>query len=278
MKQNKKIVSLVLVIFILFGKAFALENGFIWAMRANFNGAATLPSISKGDLERLGAAYMKGGIGYSMDGEAEIGYLFGSKRWFNMAADTFSGMSLYGTIGVGNGYTGEIAGNTIEGVTANVYINLYYTPIVSLGVGTKAYFLNGRLACGLWLGTKLVADLDPEYIAYSDEDSLNKVLGPGYIIVDDFMIKHMNPCSFSTKMVVEYNQPLLEHIETTIGGYFRFNLWKPGYITMPPVLMNAMNDALEKNGKPKFDTTTPLKSFFLNSLDFGLSLGVIFKG
>lgn len=256
-----------------FSLVHGFDEGFIWALKANFNGTATIPSISDADLSKLGAGYMKGGVGYTMDGEAELGYLFGSEKWFNgMSPDKFSGMSVFASIGVGNGFAGQVAGNTIEGVTVNMFINVSYAPVISFGVGTKAYFFNSRLALGLHLGGKLIADLSPEYLAYADD---NSALAPeiGEIIVTDFMIKNMNPVMFSIKFMLEYNQPVNDRVEVILGAYTRFNVYSPGYITMPQSLLDLMHQV-----RPNFTTDTPLPSYFINSLDFGLTLGLAFKG
>ncbi|WP_300752629.1 hypothetical protein [uncultured Brachyspira sp.] len=261
-----------------FSVAYGFDEGFIWALKANFNGSATMPSISDEDLSKIGAGYMKGGVGYTMDGEAELGYLFGSQKWFGgLDPAKFSGMSVFGSIGVGSGFAGQVSGATYEGVTANAYINVSYTPVISFGVGTKAYFLDSRLALGLHIGGKLIADVSPEYLAYFDIDM------PGFpeigeIIVTDFMVKNMNPVMFSIKFMLEYNQPVNDRVEVILGAYTRFNVYSPKYITMPDSLLSLMNSALEKEGKPAFNTTTPLKSYYINSLDFGLTLGLAFKG
>ena len=262
-----------------FSLAYGFDEGFIWALKANFNGTATLPSISKSDLAKLGAAYMKGGVGYTMDGEAELGYLFGSEKWFGMDKSKFSGMSVFASLGVGNGFAGQMAGNTIQGTTVNMYINVSYAPVISFGVGTKAYFLNSRLSLGLHIGGKLIADLSPEYLAYADKDlsgigvDLPEI---GEIIVTDFMIKNMNPVMFSIKFMLEYNQPVNDRVEVILGGYTRFNVYSPGYITMPDSLYNLMKDSGAAD--PNFTLETPLKSYYINSLDFGLTLGLAFKG
>ena len=269
----RKRINFIIIFFIIALNLYSFDEGFVWGLKANFNGTATLPSISASDLDKIGAAYMKGSVGYTMDGEAELGYLFGSKRWFNgMDPSKFSGMSLYASIGVGNGFAGQVAGNTIEGVTVNMYINVNYAPVVSFGVGTKAYFLNSKLSLGLQVGGKLIADLSPSYLAYADD---NTVLTPevGEIIVTDFMIKNMNPLMLSIKFMLEYNQPVNDRVEVTLGIYTRFNLYSPQYITMPDSLLELM-----KAVRPNFTTDTKLPSYYINSLDFGLSLGLAFKG
>lgn len=258
--------------------AYAFDEGFIWALKANFNGSATMPSISKEDLDKIGAAYMKGGVGCTMDGEAELGYLFGSEKWFNgMTPNKFSGMSVFVSLGVGSGFAGQVSGATYEGIEANAHINVSYTPVISFGVGTKAYFLNSRLALGLHIGGKMIVDVSPEYLAYFDI-AMPNFPEIGEIIVDDFMIKNMNPVMFSIKFMIEYNQPINDRVEVILGAYTRFNVYSPKYITMPSSLLELMNGALEKEGKKPFDPTTPLKSYYINSLDFGLTIGLAFKG
>ncbi|CRF33713.1 hypothetical protein BRSU_1617 [Brachyspira suanatina] len=269
----KKIFINILLL-VSFSLVHGFDEGFIWALKANFNGTATLPSISKEDLAKIGAAYMKGSVGYTMDGEAELGYLFGSERWFNgMAPDKFSGMSLFVSIGIGNGFAGQIAGNKVGDVTAAAYINVSYAPVISFGVGTKAYFLNSRLALGLHIGGKLIADLSPEYLAYFDQEMAG-FPEIGEIIVTDFMIKNMNPVMFSMKFMIEYNQPVNDRVEVILGAYTRFNVYSPGYITMPDSLYKLMEPVKD----PNFTLETPLKSYYINSLDFGITLGLAFKG
>ena len=289
--MNRKFLSNIISIIILTISLnsinlYGFEEGFIWGLRANFNGSATLPSISQEDLNKLGAAYMKGSIGYTMDGEAELGYLFGVDRWFGgkkSEFSKFSGMSLYASIGVGSGFTGEIAGNTIGPKSVTMFINVNYAPVISFGIGSKLYLLESRLALGLQLGGKIIADTSPEYLAYSDEDlsSLDASMGGpielpemGEIIVTDFMKKNMNPVMFSIKLMLEYNQPINDRVEVILGIYGRFNIYKPKYITMP----NTFLTLIQKTVSPNFTSETPMPSLYLNSIDFGLSLGLQFRG
>ncbi|WP_199749257.1 hypothetical protein [Brachyspira pilosicoli] len=270
----KKGLNFIIIFFVIALNLYSFDEGFVWGLKANFNGTATLPSISASDLDKIGAAYMKGSVGYTMDGEADLGYLFGSKRWFGgLDPAKFSGMSLYASIGVGNGFAGQVAGNTIKGVTVNMYINVNYAPVVSFGVGTKAYFLDSKLALGLQVGGKLIADLSPAYLAYDDNSVLDPQPEVGEIIVTDFMIKNMNPLMLSIKFSLEYNQPVNDRVEVILGVYTRFNLYSPQYITMPDSLLKLMNAV-----RPDFTTETKLPSYYINSLDFGLTLGLAFKG
>ena len=279
--MNRKF--LVVMLFMTTSILYSFEEGFIWGLRANFNGSLTLPSISQEDLDKMGAAYMKGAVGYTMDGEAELGYLFGAERWFGKEKSDFSkfsGMSLYVSIGVGNGFTGLVAGNTIKGINPNIFINVNYTPVISFGIGSKLYLLESRMAIGLQLGGKVIADTSPEYLAYSDSDSTFASLTPpvklpemGELIVTDFMKKNMNPVMFSIKLMLEYNQPINDRVEVVLGIYTRFNIYKPKYITMPTSLLGVIQGI-----RPSFTAETPMPTYYINSLDFGLTLGLQFRG
>ena len=279
--MNRKF--LVVMLFMTTSILYSFEEGFIWGWRANFNGSLTLPSISQEDLNKMGAAYMKGAVGYTMDGEAELGYLFGAERWFGKEKSDFSkfsGMSLYVSIGVGNGFTGLVAGNTINGINPNIFINVNYTPVISFGIGSKLYLLESRMAIGLQLGGKLIADTSPEYLAYSDMDLsavFTNITLPqvGEIIVTDFMKKNMNPVMFSIKLMLEYNQPINDRVEVVLGIYTRFNIYKPKYITMPDSLLEMIKKGANK---PNFSTETPMPTYYINSFDFGLTLGLQFRG
>ncbi len=279
--MNRKF--LVVMLFMITSILYSFEEGFIWGLRANFNGSLTLPSISQEDLNKMGAASMKGAVGYTMDGEAELGYLFGAERWFGKEKSDFSkfsGMSLYVSIGVGTGFSGIVSGNTIGGATVNVFMNVNYKPVISFGIGSKLYLLESRMAIGLQLGGKVIADTSPEYLAYSDSDSTFASLTPpvtlpemGELIVTDFMKKNMNPVMFSIKLMLEYNQPINDRVEVVLGIYTRFNIYKPKYITMPTSLLGVIQGI-----RPSFTAETPMPTYYINSLDFGLTLGLQFRG
>ena len=279
--MNRKF--LVVMLFMITSILYSFEEGFIWGLRANFNGSLTLPSISQEDLDKIGAASMKGAVGYTMDGEAELGYLFGAERWFGKEKSDFSkfsGMSLYVSIGVGTGFSGMVSGNTIGGATVNVFMNVNYKPVISFGIGSKLYLLESRMAIGLQLGGKVIADTSPEYLAYSDSDSTFTNLTPkvelpemGELIVTDFMKKNMNPVMFSMKLMLEYNKPINDRVEVVLGIYTRFNIYKPKYITMPTSLLGVIQGI-----RPSFTAETPMPTYYINSLDFGISLGLQFRG
>lgn len=277
MKKKGILVSIFLMIFMV--NAHAFEEGFIWGFKANAFGGVTLPSINNDDLGLMGAEFMKGGMGLYYDGEVDLGYIFGTEKWFpKIHGKTFSGVSVYASLGIGTGGVREIAGKTVSGKLISMFVNVDYAPVLSFGVGSKAYFFENRLSAGLWLGTKIIADMSPSYLAYSDDPSaVSSEIGE--IIVTNNMIKNMNPFSFSIRGCLEYHQPINHWVRMTLGVFGRFNIYSPKYITMPKSLMDMMNADLQKSGKPRFDAeNTPLKSFFLNSLDFGVTVGFTFRG
>ena len=288
--MNRKF--LVVMLFMITSILYSFEEGFIWGLRANFNGSLTLPSISQEDLYKLSAAYMKGAVGYTMDGEAELGYLFGAERWFGKEKSDFSkfsGISLYVSIGVGTGFSGMVAGNTLKAdsnsdpISAQMFMNVNYKPVISLGIGSKLYLLESRMAIGLQLGIKTIVDTSPEYLAYSDMDKTFSDLGVklpemSEIVVTDFMKKNMNPVMFSMKLMLEYNQPINDRVEVVLGIYTRFNIYKPKYITMPDTLLGLINTAKKALNAAEFNPQTPLNSYYMNSLDFGITLGLQFRG
>lgn len=277
--MNRKF--LVVMLFMITSILYSFEEGFIWGLRANFNGSLTLPSISQEDLNKMGASFVKGSVGYTMDGEAELGYLFGAERWFGKEKSDFSkfsGMSLYFSIGVGSGFSGMVSGGTYKGISPTIFININYAPVISFGIGSKLYLLESRMAIGLQLGGKLIADTSPEYLAYSDQAiNLSDIKFPemGEIVVTDFMKKNMNPVMFSLKLMLEYNQPINDRVEVVLGIYTRFNIYKPKYITMPDSLLKLIKEGAQK---PNFSAETPMPSFYLNSFDFGVTLGLQFRG
>lgn len=264
--------------------AHAFEEGFIWGVKANAFGGITIPSINKNDLDKMGAEFMKGGMGLYFDGEVDLGYIFGTEKWFpKIHGKPFSGVSVYASLGIGNGGVNEIAGQTVNGKVVSMFVNVSYAPVLSLGIGSKAYFLENRISAGLWLGTRIIADTSPSYIAYTDAVGDGLINGGdseiGEIIVTSNMMKNMNPFSFSMRGCFEYHQPINHYVRLTLGVFGRFNIYSPKYITMPKSLMSMMNSDLKKKGRPEFDAeNTPLKSFFLNSFDFGVTVGFTFRG
>lgn len=283
MKKNKTIVVLLVSLVFVLGNASAFEQGWVLNMKANVGGSLTIPSISQADLDYLGANKMEGTLGFVAAGKAEVGYIFDSPTYFNLPNDhVFSGVGAFGYIGVGEGFAGQISGKNVEGQQVNVFMNIHYTPVISLGATGKAYFFNNRLAVGLSAGMKMIADTAPEYEQYADVVVPGLESTVGTIIVDDWMMKNMNPFTASFELLVEYNVPILPTMELILGGYTQFNIFKPKYITMPPSLAElAVGEAQSKYDKGErdepLDLRKPIKSYFINSFDFGLTISLGFK-
>lgn len=283
MKQCKNIAVVLMTLLLVLGNASAFEQGWVLNMKANVGGSLTVPSISQADLDYLGANKMEGTLGFVAAGKAEVGYIFDSPTYFNLPNDhVFSGVGAFGYIGIGEGFAGQISGKNVEGQQVNVFMNIHYTPVISLGATGKAYFFNNRLAVGLSAGMKMIADTAPEYEQYADVvvEGLESTVGT--IIVDDWMMKNMNPFTASFELLVEYNVPILPTMELILGGYTQFNIFKPKYITMPPSLAKlAVGEAQSKYEKGEraepLDLRKPIKSYFINSFDFGLTIALGFK-
>ena len=271
---------------------YAFDSGFTLGLKAFFSGSYTDPHIGQADKDYLGAQFMRGMVGFVMSGDAELTYIFDAKRYFNyQTSNTFSGLGLSFNLGVGQGFSGQISGQYNELVNKNieVYCRVYMTPVVTFGTTVKALLFKNRLAVGLGLGGKMLADPQPTYELYTnltDEEAemlYNKGKGPnffpetGTLYIPESMTRKMNPLGFTLKAVIDYNIPLIEKMNVTMGSYASYTIYKPGYVSLPKKIAKA---AIE-NGKLKgIDVNferDPIKSFFMNSLDFGISLGLLFR-
>ena len=235
---------------------------------------------------------MRGMAGFIMNGEAELTYIFDSKRYFNYTNNNiFGGLGLAFNLGVGQGFSGQISGqyNASLGKNIEVYCRVYMTPVVTFGTTVKALLFKNRLAVGLGLGGKMLADPQPTYELYTNlTDEEAKMLnsggnGPdfypetGTLYIPESMTRKMNPLGLTLKAVIDYNIPLIEKMNVTMGSYASYTIYKPGYVSLPKKIAKA---AIE-NGKLKgidvnFERDS-IKSFFMNSLDFGISLGLLFR-
>ncbi len=280
--MKKKFTTLALFITLAFSSNYALafKDGFVLTLRADFLGSLTLPKISKKELTSLGGANkMEGMAGFIMGCEAELGYIFNAKEFMGLFDDYyFTGIGWNFNIGVGEGHIGQISGSIEAGKPVNVYVNVYSTPVISLSTGSRIYLFSGRMALGTTFGLKMYADPSPTYQMYTDRDDLGDTLGPpvGTVIVDDFARSHMNPFTFHNKYFIEYNQPIVERMEMALRLFIGYNIYKPGYATLPT--KQLINGAKAKPGVQKFDPKRKLDSFYLNNMEFGLSLALNFKG
>lgn len=249
----------------------SFDNGMVLIVLANFTGSLTDPYISKTDLAKMGANTFKGGIGFNMSGEFELGYIFGKRRWFPQNKNrNLSGVGLFFVLGVGQGSASQASGSFQEGKQVNVFFSAKYMPVLQFGATTKVYFFHNRMALGSFIGAKMIADPKPEYYFYSNNPEIFPT-EVGTLIITNEMMKKMNPLMFSVKAFIEYNQPILRTLQMVLRFYGEYNVFKPKYITMPPKLENAAKINV------KFDPSKPIQSLYLNSFDFGISVGLSFK-
>ena len=272
--------------------AFSFEEGFTLGLRANFSGSYTNPSLNEADKGYLGASFMRGMVGFIMNGEAELTYIFDSKRYFHYTDNSiFGGLGLAFNLGVGQGFSGQISGqyNGIVGKDIEVYCRVYMTPVITFGTTVKAMLFKNRLVIGLGIGGKLLADPQPTYELYTnltDEEAdtlYNNGNGPdfypetGTLYVPSAMMRKMNPLGFVFKTLIDYNVPLIEKMSVTMGSYVSYTIYKPRYVSLPKKIAKASVENGKLNGVDVNFERDPIKSFFMNSFDFGISLGLLFK-
>ena len=292
MKPIKKIIFLVMFVFVSFS-AFAFNEGFTLGLRANFSGSYTDPHINEADKQYLGADFMRGMAGFIMNGEAELTYIFDSVRYFNYTNNIFGGLGLAFNLGVGQGFSGQISGTKQQSFTGadgkpykkdiEVYCRVYMTPVITFGTGLKTLLLKNRLVLGFGIGGKLLADPQPTYELYTnlnDEElaALKKTnidfsSETGTLYISESMMKIMNPLSLLLKLSI------ISTMGLTMGGYMSYSVYKPGYVALPKkVEQAAIINGLTQTPQVHVNfEKNPINSFFMNNLDFGISLGLLFK-
>ncbi len=274
MKKTIKHI-LILAIFCISLSLSAFNDGFVFGMKAHFSGSATEPHISKEELAKMGSTSFTGNVGFIIQGGMDFTYIFDSKKYFNMESnDIFGGLGFGGYIEIGQGYIGQVSGAPAP--INKVFVNVFFTPVVHFGTTLKTYLLSNRFVLGLGLGGRMIADPTPMFEQYSaddrdekDKDVHSKV---DTLIVTSDMMKKMNPFAFQMKGSLEYIQPVLDRLEFVLGGFMAYNIYKPGYVSMPPELEKMAKDGVGFDAK-----NTKLNSFYLNSFDFGVTLGINFK-
>lgn len=253
--------------------AAAFQGGPLLYLRADFGGGITLPEISESSLKEFNkdAVKMSGMMSsLLMSGEVEGGYIFSSQRFFGLSKkNPFSALGTFAFLGVGQGNTSQKVEAVIADIPFDTFMVVDFTPVVNFGLSTKAYFFNNRLAIGAGVGGRMIADMSPDYLVYSTDES---VIGTevGQIIVTNEMMKKMNPLMFSVKGMLEYNIPVLDTTDVVLGWYTRYNMYSPKYLTAPASLAKK---AKAGGG----DITKAFPDYWLNSLDFGINLGFAFK-
>lgn len=285
----KKIYILVLSL-IFSSSVFAFDNGFTLGIKAYPTATLTLPHISKEDMAYLGGNGMKGMLGYITTGSAELTYLFDSVRYFGYQdASIFSGLGLAGYFGVGQGFSGQISGQHNETVgDINVYCRVYMKVTMNMGAKLKTFLFNNRMSVNFGLGLNMLLDPHPTYelttnLSNEDVDKLKREAGldfsneVGTLLITDEMMRKMNPVGYVFDFGLEYYQPVTSHMKLTLGSFVSYTIYKPKYVSLPQKLVEAAKKgALAETPPRELDLSKPIKSFYMNALNFGLSVGLVF--
>ena len=273
---------------------YAFDSGFTLGLRANLTGSLTDPRISKKDMDYLGGNGMKGMLGYITTGEADLTYLFDSIRYFRLQDNSvFGGLGWSFALGLGQGFSGQISGqfndklNGGKGKQIDVFCRVHMTPVLTLTSGVRSYFLRNRLSLGLNTGIRMPLDPQPIYELYTNltpdeveelkKEKLDFSSETGTLLITQEQMKKINPVGFIFKGFIEYNQPFLSNMEIVLGGFLSYTIYKPKYVTMPQKLIDAAKAGGAAKGITVDVVNTPINSFYMNSLDFGITIGLTFK-
>lgn len=294
MKLHKRAALLIFSAVCIF-PLHAFNSGLRLGLRANLTGSLTRPKISKTDMDYLGGDGMKGMLGYVTTGEADLTYLFDSIKYFRCQDNAvFGGLGWSFALGLGQGFSGQISGsyNDVLKKKINVFCRVHMSPVLSLGSGVRSYFLKNRLALGGTVGIRMPLDpqpiyemytnLTPEEVAKVKEATGNKLdfsNETGTLQITEEQMKKINPVGYTFKGFIEYNQPFITSMEIVLGMFLSYTVYKPKYVTMPQKLIRAAEiGGAAKNPPVTVDTAnTPINSFYMNSLDFGINVGLNFK-
>lgn len=293
MNLHKKTVAAVLLAAVVV-HAYAFNSGFTLGLKANLTGSLTDPWISKKDMDYLGGNGMKGMLGYITTGEADLTYLFDSIRYFRLQDNSvFGGLGWSFVLGLGQGFSGQISGqfndklNGGKGKQIDVFCRVHMTPVLTLTSGVRSYFLRNRLSLGLNTGIRMPLDPQPIYELYTNltpdeveelkKEKIDFSSETGTLLITQEQMKKINPVGFIFKGFIEYNQPFLSNMEIVLGGFLSYTIYKPKYVTMPQKLIDAAKAGGAAKGITVDVVNTPINSFYMNSLDFGVTIGLTFK-
>ena len=290
MKYIKKSLFLVCFFFLVNFALSAFDTGFTLGLKAYPTATLTLPHINKKDMAYLGGNGMKGMLGYVTTGSAELTYLFDSVRYFGYSdMSIFSGLGLSGYFGVGQGFSGQISGQYNEVVgDISVYCRVYMKVTLNMGTTLKTFLFNKRMSVNFGLGLNMLLDPHPTYelttnLSTEDVEKLrdspakldfgNEV---GTLLISNEMMKKMNPVGYVFSFGIDYYQPVTQHMQLTLGAFVSYNIYKPGYVSLPQKLAEAAKIGAIARGE-EIDLSKPIKSFYMNSFNFGLSIGLVFE-
>ncbi len=270
-----KKLALITVMVCISINLYSFEKGWVFGLRADFGGSLTLPEISDSTLEFLNpkAQSMSGFLsGLLIGGEASVGYIFNSQELFSLNdTHSFSGIGLYGYIGMGMGNVSQKITAVEAGELFDIFIVVDYTPVVNFGVKTNALFFNNRLSVGLGIGGKAILDYTPQYLLYSTLPDVIKT-EIGTVIVPNDLLTKLNPLGFSVRFELGYAIPMLPTTEFVLGFYTQYNLYSPRYLTIPPTLESlAQSNAIPPDS---LDFSREFPDYWLNSLEFGVNIGI----
>ena len=273
---------------------YAFDSGFTLGLKANLTGSLTDPRINKKDMDYLGGNGMKGMLGYITTGEADLTYLFDSIRYFRLQDNSvFGGLGWSFALGLGQGFSGQISGqfndklNGGKGKQIDVFCRVHMTPVLTLTSGVRSYFLRNRLSLGVNTGIRMPLDPQPIYELYTNltPGEVEQLRGEGIdfsnetgtLLITQEQMKKINPVGFTFKGFIEYNQPFLSNMEIVLGGFLSYTIYKPKYVTMPQKLIDAAKAGGAAKGITVDVVNTPINSFYMNSFDFGITIGLTFK-
>lgn len=269
---------------------YAFDSGFTLGLKANLTGSLTDPRINKKDLDYLGGDGMQGMLGYVTTGEADLTYLFDSIHYFRLQDNSiFGGLGWSFALGLGQGFSGQISGqyNKELDKRIDVFCRIHMTPVLTFTTGVRSYFLRNRLSLGVNTGIRMPLDPQPVYELYTnltpeEVEKLKKVgldfsSETGTLLITKEQMKKINPIGFTFKGSIEYNQPFLSNMEIVLGCFLSYTIYKPKYVTMPQKLINAAKAGGAAKGITVDVVNTPINSFYMNSLDFGVTVGLTFK-
>lgn len=265
------------------------DSGFTLGIKAHPTATYTMPHISNEDIRYLGGNGMKGMLGYITTGAAELTYNFDSVKYFGYQdTSIFSGLGLAGYFGIGQGFSGQVSGqkNDVVG-DINVYCRVYMKATLNMGTALKTFLFNNRMSVNFGLGLNMLLDPHPTYeltTNLSNEDVERLRNSPanidfsnevGTLLITDEMMRKMNPVGFVFNFGLDYYQPITSHMQLTLGGFLAYTVYKPGYVTLPQKLVDAAKKGAQAEGR-EIDLSKPIKSFYMNSMNFGLSVGLLF--
>ena len=237
---------------------------------------------------------MDGSLGYITTGEVDLTYIFDSIRYFRMQDNSiFGGLGWSFALGLGQGFTGQISGQYDTDALKkqiDLFCRIHMTPVLTFTTGLRSYFLRNRLSLGGNIGIKLPLDPQPVYEVYTnltpEEVNILKKATKGEVdfsnetgtlLITDEQMKKINPIGFIMKGYIEYNQPFLNNMEIVLGAFLSYAVYRPKYVTMPQKLITAAQANAIKENRTLNLVDTPINSLYLNSLDFGVSIGLTFK-